>query len=114
MAGTQKKLAGPLALTTSIANVFNASSALIQTSVTQIHIVNKNTVAVTFSLYLGLTGGSLAGTEIGGNAKSIAANDTKDIVFGGGLVMQSTDFLTGLASANTSLTITVIGTQSVV
>ena len=66
---------------------------------------------MTFTLYVGATGGSAAGTELFG-AKSVAANDTYDWYTN--LKMVSTDFLTGLASAATSLTIVVEGEQVVV
>lgn len=67
-----------------------------------IRIVNKTAGAVTFSLFIGATGGSLAGTEFMGFGKSIAANSHED--WYGMLILKTTDFLTGLASAANSLT----------
>ena len=67
-----------------------------------IRIVNKTAGAVTFSLYLGATGGNVAGTEVMGTATSVAANSYVD--WYGMLRMDTADFLVGGASAATSLT----------
>lgn len=69
-----------------------------------IRIVNKTAGAVTFSGYIGATGGSAAGTEFIGTALSIPANSYHD--WYGAVRLDVADFLTGLASAATSLTIT--------
>lgn len=71
--------------------------------VRHIRIVNKTAGAVTFSLYLGATGGNAAGTEIIGTAISVAANSAYD--WYGALRLDAADFLVGGASAGTSLTI---------
>lgn len=68
-----------------------------------IRIVNKTAGAVTFSGYIGATGGSAAGTEFLGTALSIAANSAYD--WYGLLRLDAADFFSGLASAATSLTI---------
>lgn len=68
-----------------------------------VRIVNKTAGAVTFSLYLGLTGANTAGTEVIGTALSIAANSAYD--WYGSLRIDAADFLVGGASAATSLTI---------
>lgn len=113
MAGTIKRLAGPLALTSTLTtNVYNNSSALIYDVVKHIHIVNKTAGAVTFTLYLGATGANAAGTEIFGTARSVAANSSFD--WYGNLKLTSTDFIVGGASANTSLTITIMGESNAV
>jgi hypothetical protein len=65
--------------------------------------VNKTAGAVTFSGYIGATGGNAAGTEFLGTALSIAANSAYD--WYGMVRLDVADFLTGLASAATSLTI---------
>lgn len=67
-----------------------------------IRIVNKTSGAVTFSLYLGATGGNTAGTEVIGTALSVAANSAFD--WYGLLRLDAADFLVGGASAGTSLT----------
>jgi len=67
-----------------------------------VRISNKTAGAVTFSLWIGATGGNSAGTEFIGTAKSVPANDSVDWY---GLVrLDAADFLVGGASAGTSLT----------
>ena len=68
-----------------------------------IRIVNKTAGAVTFSLWLGATGANAAGTEVIGQAKSIAANSIED--WFGQLRLDAADFLVGGASAGVSLSI---------
>jgi len=69
----------------------------------RMNIINKTSVAVTFSFWLGATGGNVAGTEVIGSGQSIPANSF--FPWSGYLRLDSTDFLVGGASANTSLTI---------
>src|SRR6266853_6923777 len=103
MAGTVKRTFGPLALTNTLTtNIYNQGSALIYDVIKHIHIVNKTAGAVTFSLWLGATGANAAGTEIIGNALSVAANSAFD--WYGMLRLDAADFLVGGASAATSLT----------
>jgi hypothetical protein len=111
-AGIQKRTFGPLALTNTLTtNVYNNTSALIYDVIKHIHVVNKTAGAVTFNLYVGATGGTAAGTEI-----FFQQNVPADSVYDwyGNLRLNSTDFLTGGASAGTSLTITGEGEQFVV
>jgi uncharacterized membrane protein len=68
----------------------------------KIRIVNKTAGAITFSLWLGATGGNAAGTEVIGTATSVPANSAFE--WNGQLRMDSADFLVGGASAATSLT----------
>jgi hypothetical protein len=68
-----------------------------------IRIVNKTAGAVTCSLWLGATGGNVAGTEVIAQALSVAANSYVD--WYGLLRMDAADFLVGGASAATSLSI---------
>ena len=113
MAGTIKRTFGPVAMSNTLTtNIYNQGSALIYDVIKHIHIVNKTAGAVTFSLWLGATGGNAAGTEIIGIGRSIAANSAFD--WYGSLKMTSTEFLVGGASAATSLTITGMGEQYVV
>jgi hypothetical protein len=79
--------------------------------VRHIRIVNKTAGAVTFSLWLGATGGNAAGTEVIGIAQSVAANSAYD--WYGILRMDAADYLVGGASAATSLTIEGEGTLAV-
>lgn len=68
-----------------------------------IRFVNKTASAVTFSLWLGAAGANAAGTEVIGQALSIAANAAYD--WYGQLRLDAADFLVGGASAATALTI---------
>jgi hypothetical protein len=69
---------------------------------THIRIVNKTAGAVTFTLYLGATGGNVAGTEFIGTALSVAANSAFD--WYGRARIDVSQFIVGGASAATSLT----------
>lgn len=73
----------------------------------QVRIVNKTAGAVTCSFYLGAAGGSAAGTEVIGNGLSIAANSYLDVNVA--MRLDSTQFLTAVASAATSLVISGFG-----
>jgi hypothetical protein len=112
----QKKFRfGPVALANAAANILNPGTTTGGTNctaapydklriiLTHIRIVNKTGGAVTFSLYIGATGGSAAGTEFMGTAVSVPANSYVD--WYGCLPLDTTDFLSGLASAAASLTI---------
>jgi hypothetical protein len=107
MAGTLKRLAGPLALTnTYTTNLYNQSSALLLSNVKQLHFVNKTAAAATVRIYLGATGANAAGTELFYDFV-IPANDTYDWYTN--LLLTSADFLVGGASANTTITLTIMG-----
>jgi hypothetical protein len=67
-----------------------------------IRLVNKTAGAVTVTMYIGATGGNVAGTEFLGTALSIAANSALD--WYGLLTLDVADFLVGGASAATSIT----------
>jgi hypothetical protein len=111
MANTLKRISGPAYLANAAANIYTPPAATIFTVIRHIHIANVTGGAVTFTLYVGATGGSAAGTELF-KAVSIPANSSVDYFCT--QLMLSTDFLSGLASAATSLTITVEGEQGVV
>ncbi len=111
MAGSLKRLAGPAYLANSATDIYTPAASTIFTVIRHIHIANVTSGAVTFTLYVGATGGSSAGTELF-KAHSIAANSEFDYYCV--LKMTSADFLSGLASAATSLVITVEGEQNVV
>ena len=113
MAGRLKRISGPAHLANAVANIYTPAASTIETVIKQIHVANKTGAAATFTLYIGATGTNVAGTEIA-LAKSVAANDYTEIFFSPGLMMVSADFLTGLASAAATLTITVMGEQAVV
>ena len=112
MAGTLKRIAGPAYIANSATDIYTPPASTIYTVIKQIHVANVTAAAVTFSLYVGATGGSSGGTQLFGSL-SVAANATYDW-YPVGLRMASTDFLSGVASAATSLVITVMGEQAVV
>ncbi len=111
--GALKRISGPAYLAASATDIYTPPASTIYTVIRHIHIANKTGGAVTYTLYVGATGGSAAGTELA-LGKSVAANSVDDIYYSPGLKMLSTDFLSGLASAGSSLTITVMGEQGVV
>ncbi len=106
---------GPVALTNTLTtNILNPAitslAGVVGFTMTQpyliikhIRIVNKTGGAVTCSFWLGATAGNVAGTEVIGNALSVAANSFID--WFGLLRLDAADFLVGGASALTSLTI---------
>lgn len=114
MAANKQIRFGPVAMSNVATNILNpptltGGTGLAGTNTAtyiilrHIRIVNKTAGAVTASLYIGGTGGSAAGTEFLGTGLSIAANSYVD--WYGQVRLDSADFLTGLASALTSLTI---------
>ena len=112
MAGTLKRLAGPLALTTTLTtNIYVPGSALVYDKIYHIHVCNKTALPATFSLWLGATGGNAAGTELF-IGKIVQANDVYDYFCA--MKVTNTDFLVGGASANTALSITIEGESFVV
>lgn len=105
---------GPVAVANAVGNLLNpptvtggvnppAGSLATYMILRHIRIVNKTAGAVTFSGYLGATGGSAAGTEFIGTGLSIAANSAYD--WYGQVRLDTADFFTGVASAATSLVI---------
>jgi hypothetical protein len=111
--GTLKRTYGPAALASAVANIYQGGggSALIYDKIECIHVVNKTGAQATTTQYIGATGGSAAGTELF-VAQPVSANGYWD--WFNLLKLLSTDFLTGLASAATTLTITIMGEQFVV
>lgn len=106
---------GPVALTNAAANYLNPGTTTggvsstgspydkLRITLTHLRVVNKTGASATVSMFVGATGGSAAGTEWPWSAKAVAANDTLD--WYGRMPMDTGDFLTGLASANTTLTL---------
>lgn len=104
---------GPVALsatmTTNLLNPPTASGGVNAGSSAQfivlkhLRVVNKTAGAVTFSLWLGASGANAAGTEVVGQAVSVAANSYFD--WYGAMRLDAADFLVGGASAAASLSI---------
>jgi hypothetical protein len=111
MASNRIQRFGPVALSTTLTtNIINPAAAGSGTGYTptatycvlrHIRIVNKTGSAATFSLWLGLTGANTAGTEVIGQALSVAANSAFD--WYGYLRMDSVDFLVGGAGTTLAL-----------
>ena len=105
---------GPVALIATATNIINPPTITGGTGLAGVNvntyvilrhlrIVNKTAIVATFSLYIGATGAAIAGSEFMGTAQQIAANSYVDWY---GLVrLDAADFLTGLASSATTLTI---------
>lgn len=111
MAGTPKRIAGPAYIAAAAANIYTPPASTIYTVIRQIHVANRTGSAITFSLFVGATAGSAPGTELFGT-KTIAPNG--EYTHNTYLPMNSTDFLTGVASVASSLVITVAADQYVV
>ncbi len=102
-------LAGPAYLSNSAANIYVPPSSSYVAKVTNLHFCNVTNATVTFTIYVGATGGSTGGTELF-KTYSLPAFSTYDYPFPFRLV--STTFLTGLASASSSVTILVTGEET--
>jgi len=112
--------AGPLAMVNTATNILNPGTTTggvnctaspwnnLYVLINQIEICDKSGGGGTFQLFIGATGGSAAGTEIAKNV-SVAANGVYTLNYPGGLRLSTADFLTGLANANTTLTIVING-----
>ena len=111
MAGQLKALAGPAYIAATATNIYTPAASTIYTVLRHIHIANVVTTAITFTLYVGATGGSSAGTEL---FKGYQVEAGRSFDWYCNRKMLSTDFLTGLASVASSLVITVDGEQHVV
>jgi hypothetical protein len=123
MASNKLLRMGPVALGTTAANIINpptitGGTGLAGTNsatylvVRHIRVVNKTGSAATCSFYIGATGASAAGTEFLGTALSVAANSYID--WYGQVRLDTSDYLTGLASAATTLTFEAEGEIGVV
>ena len=109
---------GPVAMSNSAANILNGAvtslAGPVGITLTQpvlhirkVTIVNKTAGSVNASLFIGASAGSAAGTEFLVSAYPIPANSYIERYCN--TRMESADFLTGLASAATSLTIEIEG-----
>lgn len=103
---------GPVAVANAAGNLLNpaigsggvnAGAASQYLIIRHLRVVNKTGGAVNMSAFIGATGGSAAGTEFAWSATPIAANSSVD--WYGAVRLDAADFLTGLASAATSLVI---------
>jgi len=97
-------ISGPAFIASSATNIYTPPNAAVYVVIKHIHVDNVTVAAATFSLYKGLTGGSAAGTEMFKD-QSVAAKSPFDYYCA--QKMLSTDFLSGIASAGSTLTIIV-------
>lgn len=104
---------GPVLLGTSIANLLNppsttggvgAGSPATFITLRHIQITNVTGSSATYSMYLGATGGSAAGTQVVGAGKTVLANSVDH--WYGALRIDLADFLTGIAGTANALTVT--------
>jgi hypothetical protein len=110
MAGQLKLIAGPAYIAASATNIYTPPNAAVDTVIKQILVSNKTASPATFTLYVGATGGSAGGTELVGLSQSVPANTSlPPYYFSPGLRLTSSQFLTGIASAGSTLVITVMG-----
>lgn len=107
----QLKALGQGTLGVAVGNVFNQSSALIYTVLTHIHLANVTTTAAWFTLYIGATGGTAAGTEL---YKQVNIGPNAGFDYFPERKLLSTDFLTGLAQTAASIVWDLEGYQVVV
>jgi len=114
MASNKRFNFGPVAIASSVGNLLNPATATGGVNagssaqfivLSYLLVVNQGGTARTFRLYKGATGGSAAGTEVVAQDYPVPANGQVLLPFPGGLRLDSADFLTGVASAASALTI---------
>ena len=122
MASNKLFVAGPIALTTTLTtNILNPGTTTggvastsapfdkLQITIKHIRVTNKHaSVAATFNLFIGATGGNSAGTEIA-FTQAVAVGASVDIYFPAGRVLTTSDFLVGGSNTATALTIMIMG-----
>jgi hypothetical protein len=108
MALTQKRLVGPVQLTASAATYYTVGSG-VTSIVKQIVLTNTTGSAKTATVRLVPTGQSTGVSYDILSAVTLAANET--VSFNCSLVMTAGDFISALASAGTSVNITVSGIE---
>ncbi|MDE2097177.1 MAG: hypothetical protein KGL39_08015 [Patescibacteria group bacterium] len=104
---------GPVALTATYGtNILNppavsggvgCGSPAVYLDIEHLIIVNKTNVSQTFRLFIGATGGTAAGTEVGGYDRVVLANQVVELWDVG--VLSASDFLTGGAANASALTL---------
>ncbi len=104
MAGTIRRIAGPAFLPSVVGNPYTPEAATIYTVLKHLHFFNVSASPVTISIYIGESGAAAAGTQLF-DTFEILANQPYDYFT---LTrMNSTDFLTGIASAASAVTYTI-------
>lgn len=105
---------GPIALTATIATDLlnpgstsggvNDGSFNLYILLKHVRILNKTGAPVAFSLYIGASGATAAGTEFMGTAAPVPGNGSVDF-YSPGVRLDTADFLVGGAAAGASLVI---------
>lgn len=114
---------GPVAIPTTAGNLANpptttggvgVTTSALYLLIKSMTIVNTTNAAITFSLYVGATGGSASNTQVMGAGTSVPANSALNPWYpaGQGLRLDAADFLTGIASA-TGLVLTIVAEAAV-
>lgn len=101
---------GPAFISNTAANILTEPDAGSYYKIKHIQIVNT-AGASSFSLFIGASAGSAAGTQIGGATRAVAANTAGNTsvvdLWYDDLLQKNTEFLTGFAADASRLTITV-------
>lgn len=109
MAVNPIQLVAPQQLTNASATYYTSTN--IKTRIDKLSCVNTTAGAVTVTIYIVPSGGSVGASTTLTSARALAAGETwncPDVV---GQIMAAADTLRALASANTSITIMASGTQ---
>jgi hypothetical protein len=116
MAANRIVRVGPIALTaTTTTNILNGAVTSMAGSVgityaqpviwiKRMHVANITAGVGSFSMWIGGTGGNVAGSQWFA-AQTVAANSAYDWTSGPGMQLLSTDFLVGAANALSTLTV---------
>lgn len=112
MAGT-KFTVGPAYVANSATDIYTPPASTMYRLIYHIRCLNKAVATPTLSLYRGATGASAAGTEIITASFAFTTTGTagaeKDWYWPSGLLMLSSHFLVGVASAASQIVIIVTG-----
>lgn len=109
MPGAIKRLAGPVFLASGVANIIAAPAAGSKYVIRRMHFCNRDSSSRTFSIYVGGSGASAAGTEIFKD-KSIPANDVYERWMA--LELTSSDYLTGGCVVSSGIVCTIEGEKT--
>lgn len=109
MPSTPKRLAGPAFLASSATNIYTPADSDRYALISGLNFTNADSVPRTFSIYIGATGASTAGTQLISN-KVLQAGETYTwFAPASKLRMDSTDFLVGICSAASAIAVVVMG-----
>lgn len=102
---------GPAYIASAATNVLSEPASGSYFLIYHIQIVNIG-AASSFSLFIGATGGSAGGTQLGGGTRAVAANtagntSVVDLYYPEGKLVKNTEFLTGIAADASRLVITI-------